>query len=84
MNKDFFINQLDEIMIGFNIIQSKAQYKEDLSGNVTQQEVSLCITRSKAAVARISGIKSEHYKDIESVLNRNSTFYFNNKIISFL
>ncbi len=72
MNKDFFINQLDEIMIGFNIIQSKAQYKEDLSGNVTQQEVSLCITRSKAAVARISGIKSEYYKDIESVLDRTN------------
>ena len=74
MNKYFFIKQLDEIMIDFNTIKSKAQY-DDLSGNVTPQEISLCITRSKAAVARITGNKSEYYKDIEAVLKRTNIVY---------
>jgi hypothetical protein len=69
MNKDYFLNQLDEILIEFNTVKSKAKY-EDLSGNVTPQEISSCTSRSKAAVERITGNKSEYYKDIEDTLKK--------------
>lgn len=71
MNKDFFIKQLDDILSDFNKIKSKAQYN-DLSGNVTIEEISSVLTKAKAAIARIVGDNSEYYKDTEATLKRTS------------
>ncbi|WP_396188070.1 hypothetical protein [Flavobacterium sp.] len=69
MNKDFFIKQLDDILNDFNKIKSKAQY-DDLSGNVSIEEISAVLTKAKAAISRIVGDNSEYYKDIEATLKR--------------
>ncbi|AOZ98117.1 hypothetical protein [Flavobacterium commune] len=71
MNKDFFIKQLDDILSDFNKIKSKAQY-DDLSGNVTIEEISSVLTKAKAAIARIVGDNSEYYKDTEATLKRTN------------
>lgn len=71
MNKDFFIKQLDDILIDFNKIKSKAQYN-DLSGNVSIEEISAVLTKAKAAISRIVGDNSEYYKDIEATLKRTN------------
>jgi len=73
MNKDFFIRQLDEILTDYSRIKSKAQ-QSDLSGNTTTEEITSALTKSKAAVARIVGNKSEYYKDIEATLKRTGTW----------
>lgn len=69
MNKEFFIKQLDDILNDFNNIKLKAQY-DDLSGNVTIEEITTLLTKSKAAISRIVGNKSEYYKDTETILIR--------------
>ena len=69
MNKDFFIKQLDEIIQDFNTIRSKATY-DDLSGNTSPQEITMTLTKSKAAIVRITGNKSEYYKDVEVTVKR--------------
>lgn len=70
MNKEFFIKQLEGVLVEYNIIKSKAQY-DDLSGsNTTIEEIGTLITKSKAAIARIVGDKSEYYKDTDTILKR--------------
>lgn len=71
MNKDFFIKQLDEIIKDFNAIKAKAKY-DDLSGNTETEEITTALTKSKAAIARIVGNKSEYYKDVEEILKRTN------------
>lgn len=71
MNKDFFIKQLDDILNDYIRIKSKAQY-DDLSGNTTIEEITTVLTKSKAAIVRIVGEKSEYYKDTESTLKRTN------------
>jgi hypothetical protein len=71
MNKDFFIKQLDDILTDFSRIESKAQY-DDLSGNTTIEEITTVLTKSKAAIVRIVGDKSEYYKDTEATLKRTN------------
>lgn len=72
MNKDFFIKQLDEILIEFNGLKSSSRHS-DLS-DLPSQQVSMMISKSKAAVERITGNKSEYYKDIEVVLKNNTSY----------
>ena len=60
MNKDFFIKQLDEILIEFNAFKSSSR-NNDLS-DLPSQQVSMIISKSKAAIERITGNKSEYYK----------------------
>lgn len=68
MNKNFFTKQLDEIVKDFNLIKSQAQFT-DLSGGMTSTEdIAGTITKSKAAIARIVGNKSEYYKDVEGII----------------
>ena len=71
MNKTFFVRQLDDIIKDFNAIKAKAQY-DDLSGNTPIEEVTSALTKSKAAVARIVGEKSEYYKDILETIQRTN------------
>lgn len=71
MNKEFFIKQLDDILSEYNKIKSKAQY-DDLSGNTTIEEIATVITKSKAAIARLVGDKSEYYKDTDATLKRTN------------
>lgn len=71
MNKEFFIKQLDDIITDYNKIKSKAQY-DDLSGNTTIEEISTVLTKSKAAIVRIVGDKSEYYKDTDYTLKRTN------------
>ena len=71
MNKDFFVKQLDEITTDFSRIKAKAQY-DDLSGNKSIEEIATVVTKSKAAIARIVGNKSEYYKDTEATLKRTN------------
>jgi hypothetical protein len=68
MNKEFFIKQLDDILTEFNKIKSKAQY-DDLSGDsIKIEEITGIMTKSKAAIVRIVGEKSEYYKDTYATL----------------
>lgn len=69
MNKFLFSNQIQSILTDFLVVKSRSQYS-DLS-DMDDEIVSELITKSKAAVARISGLNSEYYKDIVSVLQKN-------------
>lgn len=71
MNKDFYIKQLDDILNDYNRIKSKAQYF-DLTGNTTIEEIAAVITKAKAAIVRIVGVKSEYYKDTDTTLKRTN------------
>ena len=71
MNKDFYIKQLDNILMDYNSIKSKA-INDDLSGNVSIEEITTLLTKSKAAITRISSNKSEYYKDIEATLKKSN------------
>lgn len=71
MNKDFFINQLEGIINDFKTIKSKAK-NHDLSGNTSTEEIVTALTKSKAAVARIAGLNSEYYKEIQATLMRTN------------
>lgn len=66
MSKAFFIKQLENILIEFDKIWSKTQYS-DLS-DISLQEVISILTRSKAAIVRIVGEKSEYYKDVDAAI----------------
>ena len=68
-DKDFFIKQLNDILSDYNIIKAKAKNK-DLSGNTTIEEITTVLTKTKAAIARIVGSKSEYYKDIKATFKR--------------
>ena len=70
MNKEFFIKQLEGVLVEYNIIKSKAQYDDLSGGNTTIEEIGTLITKSKAAIARIVGDKSEYYKDTDAILKR--------------
>lgn len=67
MRKDFFIKQLDDILSDYNLIKSKAKY-DDLSGNITREEITTILTKAKAAIVRIVGINSEYYKDTAATI----------------
>ena len=67
MNKMFFINQIEGVLLEYNVIKAKAT-NNDLSGNVMIEEITSALTKAKAAVARITGVKSEYYKDTEVIL----------------
>jgi len=64
MTKELFIRQLDSIIESYNSLKSIAKY-DDLSGKEIMDQVSAIIVRAKAAVVRISGVRSEYYKAIE-------------------
>lgn len=70
MDNTYFIKQLEEIINEFNGIKSRATHS-DLSGNVQIEEITKVMTKSKAAIVRITGVNSEYYKDIEAVLSKN-------------
>jgi hypothetical protein len=71
MDKNFFIKQLDEIIADFTTIKSKARH-DDLSGNTTIEEIAAVLSKSKAAITRIAGDKSEYYKDTDATLKRTN------------
>lgn len=71
MNKVFFIKQLDDILIEFNQIQSKSEY--DNLGDISIQEITSILTKSKAAIVRIVGEKSAYYNDVDYAMNRSSS-----------
>jgi hypothetical protein len=72
MNTDFFIKQIDEVLNDFNKIKLKSQY-DDLSGSSTSlEEIVTVLTKSKAYIVRIVGLKSEYYKDTEVILKRTN------------
>lgn len=72
MNTDFFIKQLDEILNEYNSANSNSP--NNYSSEIPSQQVALIVTKSKAAVERITGVNSEYYKDIENSLKVR---YFN-------
>ncbi len=68
MNKDFFIKQINNILKDFDIIKSKS-----INGNLGDipfEEIMYVLTKAKAAIERITGDKSEYYKDIEAILKK--------------
>lgn len=71
MNKTFFIEQLDDILLDFAKVKSKARY-DDLSGNTTIEEIAIILAKAKAAIVRIVGDKSEYYKDTDAILERTN------------
>lgn len=71
MNKTFFTKQLDDVITDHKSLKSRATYY-DLSGNVGIEEVIATMSKAKAAVFRVAGIKSEYYKDIEAILKRTN------------
>jgi len=71
MNKDFFKKQLSELISNFRTMKNRsANY--DLSGNNSTEEIVSLLSRCKSAVQRISGINSEYYKDINSIMRKNN------------
>ena len=72
MNTDFFIKQLDEILNEYNSANSNSP--NNYFSEIPSQQVALIVTKSKAAVERITGVNSEYYKDIENSLKVR---YFN-------
>lgn len=76
MDNSFFLKQLDEIIQDYNKLKAKAVHS-DLSGNTTIEEITSVLTKAKATVVRITGLKSEYYKDIESILERKSIYVGN-------
>jgi hypothetical protein len=73
MDKDFFVKQLDEIIEEFHGFKSNVR-NGDIS-YFTNQQLSLLISKSKAAVERIVGNKSEYYKDIDEILKKDFNFH---------
>lgn len=73
MNKDYFLKQLIDIIGVFELVSRSSQHK-DLSG-IEPQVLSNIISRGKAAVARIVGVNSEYYKDIERAINTETGRY---------
>jgi hypothetical protein len=72
MTKEFFLKQIDDILKDYNAIKAKSRF-DDFSGpEVGIDEISSIITKSKAAVTRITGEKSEYYKDIDAILKRTN------------
>lgn len=73
MTRDYFVKQLNEIISEFQALESTAQYK-DLSDIAAKkvEELTTVLTKSKAAVSRITGNSSEYYKDITTALATNN------------
>lgn len=69
MNNDFFIKQLDEILNEYS------SAKPNSHNELPAQQVALIVTKSKAAVERITGANSEYYKDIENSLKKKYFSY---------
>ena len=68
MDKEDFTKQLKGILRDFDLILSKSIY-EDLS-NIQTEKLAEIITRSKAAVSRITGKNSEYYQDVVAIINK--------------
>lgn len=64
MTKELFIKQLDLIISSYNSLKSISKY-DDFSGVEIIDKVSALIASAKAAIVRITGVKSEYYKAIE-------------------
>jgi len=60
MNQTYFITQIEEVIKEYEAI--------DFQGRSVEQKVKTVITKAKAAVARITGLSSEYYKDTISTL----------------
>ena len=72
MDNSHFIKQAEEIISGVKQISSRAKYS-DMS-DLSEDETSRLISKSKAFVARTVGTNSEYYKDIISILDQK-TYY---------
>src|ERR1700754_2989043 len=70
MDKTILLKQLDKILADYDILKSRANH-EDLSGNVSVNEITELVTKAKAAVVRMVGINSEYYKDIMDAMGKN-------------
>jgi len=70
MEKTILLKQLDKILESYGKLKAKANH-DDLSGNVTVDEITELVTKSKAAVVRIVGSNSEYYKDITDAMGKN-------------
>jgi len=69
MIKEHFSQQLDDIINEYAALKSSTAF-QDFSGNQVEHVVSL-VSKAKASVARITGYKSDYYKDIEEHLSEN-------------
>lgn len=72
MDNGHFIKQAKEIISGVKQISSRSQYS-DLS-DLSEDETSRLISKSKAFVARTVGTNSEYYKDITSILTQRNYY----------
>lgn len=65
MNSEYFLKQLNSVIIDFETLQSQAKY-DDLSDVLYDKLESLTtlISRAKAAIVRVTGLNSEYYKDV--------------------
>lgn len=72
MDNGHFIKQAEEIISGVTQITNKAKY-EDWS-DLSEDQTSRLISKSKAFVARTVGTNSEYYKDITSILAQRNYY----------
>lgn len=70
MDKDYFLKQLLDITNVFELVSRSSKY-DDLSDQPVKV-LSNIISQSKATVARIAGVQSEYYKDIQNVIAKES------------
>ena len=70
MNKDFFVEQLNNVIIRYESLNSRSQH-DDLSG-IAVEDIYETLTRAKAAVTRIAGTQSEYYQGIEYIMKTNA------------
>jgi hypothetical protein len=68
MTKEFFIKQLDDVIDDFEHIKSISIY-DDFS-DMEKEEIMKATSKAKSAVERITGDKSEYYKDIDIVITK--------------
>lgn len=80
-NKEFFIKQLDAIIVEFNDFAGSCKY-DDLSDKKTTVEMSALISKSLSTIERITGTKSEYYKTTQIAFNeKNIRSYSHNGLI---
>jgi hypothetical protein len=68
MTKDFFIKQLVDVIEDFESIRAMSD-NNDLS-DISNEEIMKATSKAKSAVVRITGDKSEYYKDIDFVVHK--------------
>lgn len=72
-NKSYFLKQIDTIIEDYNFLKENTIHDDFSGGLCPKEKVTAFVTKSKAAIKRIAGAKSEYYEEFLRITKERCT-----------